>query len=119
MPTMQAIRAMNISSSSRTEENALGLLLMRRLMAVRTNSPFFFHRPRKMPRAMAWLRPMLAIEAMIVSYQEQGTRFRYSTMPNTALLTMKPRIGMRNNSIGRVKYFGQPTMPTVQAIAIM
>ena len=76
MPTTQPTRAMNISSSSRTEENALGLLLRRRLLAVRTNSPFFFQRPRKMPRAIAWLRPMLAIEAMIVSYHEHGTRLR-------------------------------------------
>ena len=76
MPKMQASRARNISSSSRTEANALGLLLRRRLLAVRTNSPFFFHKPRKMPRAMAWLRPMLAIEAMMVSCHEQGTRLR-------------------------------------------
>ena len=40
-------------------------------------------------------------------------------MPNIALLMMKPMIGIRNSSIGRVKYFGQPTMPIVQMIAII
>ena len=40
-------------------------------------------------------------------------------MPNTALLTKKPMIGIRNSSIGSEKYFGQPTMPMVQAMAIM
>ena len=46
-----------------------------------------------MPRAIEWLRPMLAIDAAIVSFHEHGTRTRYKMIPNAALNTKNPKMG--------------------------